>query len=192
MVITDIIYNWLNKTFAILRGFVLRGGWLKIFQCCMAGISLSKRFKGSFTYYVYIFFVFYDIPLVYSFNYWKLPNLFSKFDVLGIIPLPPIAISALFEWPLNVFFCNIILTRGSTRFSNLKVQTLPLSSWIVLCSKWVQIFYYKCTSNSLFYVKEDSEYLPLTQSNLVWFSKLLFWAESYNSCQNCRVQLHSL
>ena len=84
------------------------------------------------------------------------------------------------------------MTRGSIRFSNLQVQTLPLSSWIVLCSKWVQIFYYKCTSNSLFYVKEDSEYLPLTQSNLVWFSIFLFWAEFYISCQIWRVQLHPL
>ena len=84
------------------------------------------------------------------------------------------------------------MTRGDVRFSNWKVQKLPFSSWIVLCSHWVQIFYYKCTSDSLFYVKEDLKYLPLSQSNLVWFSILLFWAEFYISCQIWRVQVHPL
>ena len=69
---------------------------------------------------------------------------------------------------------KLMVNRGGVSFSNRRVKMLPLWAWLVLCNRCKFSITNAPSTTNILIIIGDLKHFPLTQSILLWFSKMFF------------------
>ena len=83
------------------------------------------------------------------------------------------SIEGLFSWMRNIC-TKLMVNRGGVSFSNRRVKMLPLWAWLVLCNRCKFSITNAPSTTNILIITGDLKHFPLTQSILLWFSKMFF------------------